>query len=229
MRRTVQWENLCAREKKLPRMSWTYPTASEICVDRQCVTCTKQVASACCRVPLENYHTTNEDILPWCGGSCHQQLFLCARGSTPCTYSGESQYRKSMHGASADLCDAETYCNHGLNGSVPHVLRCTTDCQLGKSVSKIAGRHDMFKKKSNELRLFNSSSIFNITRDKIEFRLFNSSSIFNNTSRRVTLFTEAKPNHTLSWFHVASFLSQVPWREVEVTISLNLYLQRAYR
>ena len=58
--------------------------------------------------------------------------------------SGESQYRKSIHGASADLCDAEPYCNHGSNGSVPHVLRCTTDCQLGKSVSKIAGRHDVF-------------------------------------------------------------------------------------
>jgi len=44
--------------------------------------------------------------------------------------SGESQCKKSMHGASADFCDAEPYCNHNLNGSAPHVLRCTTDCQL---------------------------------------------------------------------------------------------------
>jgi len=42
--------------------------------------------------------------------------------------SGESQCRKSMHGASADLCDAEPYCHRGLNGSAPHVLKCTTDC-----------------------------------------------------------------------------------------------------
>ena len=57
---------------------------------------------------------------------------------------GESQCKKSMHGASADFCDAETYCLHSLNGSAPHVLRCTTDCQLWKRVSKFAGRHDVF-------------------------------------------------------------------------------------
>ena len=48
--------------------------------------------------------------------------------------SGESQCKKSIHGASADCCDADPYCNHSLYGSAPHVLRCTTDCQLGKSV-----------------------------------------------------------------------------------------------
>jgi len=53
-------------------------------------------------------------------------------------------------------------------------------------------------------------------RDKMEFRLFNSSSIFDITLRRIILLTEAKLNHTLSWFHGASHLSQVPWREVEL-------------
>ena len=63
-------------------------------------------------------------------------------------------------------------------------------------------------------------------RDKIEFRLFDSSSIFNiyNPSRRVILFTEAKLNHALSWFHGASHLSQVPWREVEGHYSLVMSL-----
>jgi len=46
--------------------------------------------------------------------------------------------------------------------------------------------------------------------------LFNSSSILNITLlEEFFLFTEAKPNHALSWFHGASHLSQVPWREVE--------------
>ena len=54
-------------------------------------------------------------------------------------------------------------------------------------------------------------------RDKIEFRLFNSSSIFNITLRE-ELFSlpKKKTKHVvLSWFHGASHLSQVPWREVE--------------
>jgi len=53
-------------------------------------------------------------------------------------------------------------------------------------------------------------------RDKIEFRLFDSTSIFNITFRE-QLFSLPKKNQPccLSWFHGASHLSQVPWREVE--------------
>jgi len=54
-------------------------------------------------------------------------------------------------------------------------------------------------------------------RDKIEFRLFNSSSIFNITLREELLSSlKHKTNHTsLSCFHGASHLSQVPWKEVD--------------
>jgi len=54
-------------------------------------------------------------------------------------------------------------------------------------------------------------------RDKIEFRLFNSSSIFNITLREELLSSlKHKTNHaSLSCFHGASHLSQVPRREVE--------------
>jgi len=53
-------------------------------------------------------------------------------------------------------------------------------------------------------------------RDKIEFRLFNSSSIFHITLREELFSYRSKTNHAvLSWFHSASHLSQVPWREVE--------------
>ena len=51
-------------------------------------------------------------------------------------------------------------------------------------------------------------------RDKIEFRLFNSSSIFNITLRE-ELFSYRSKTTPWSWFHGASHLSQVPWREVE--------------